>query len=291
MRLPFHRTVVGLFAVLLVAAPSFAQLSGVSPQSGVLEVGKSGEGSTDGAATPIAGPPRVSAIRIDVPPVLDGSLDDAAWERAAKITQFVQERPLEGAVASEATEVYVAYDSQRIYIGVYAHYTDSALIRANRSDRDRIDRDDTVAVYFDPFLDQQRGYSFSVNAYGIQADALLSSSGGGGGFGGGGGGGGAVVLVAEAAVLVAAVAVGAAAEADEARAEDVQVRATRRGTRFLNQQATWWRTDGRPRCRFHSRAFAIRPARADNRTFGVSRFSAVLKAKMKASCGRRFRET
>ena len=157
-----------------MAAPLYAQLSTgrVTPQSGILEVGKSGEGVAEVGATPIPGPPRVSAIRIALPPVLDGSLDDAAWEQAAKITQFVQERPLEGAAASEATEVYLAYDSQRIYIGVYAHYSDSALIRANRSDRDRIDRDDTVAVYFDPFLDQQRGYSFSVNAYGVQADAF-----------------------------------------------------------------------------------------------------------------------
>ena len=147
--------------------------------------------------------PRVTAVRVEEPPRVDGALDDTAWIHAAKITKFIQERPLEGADATEATEVYITYDARNIFIGIYAHYSDPRIIRANRSDRDRIDRDDTVSVFFDPFLDQQRGYSFSVNAYGVQADALLTSSGGGpgggggggGGFGGGGGGGGGGVVV------------------------------------------------------------------------------------------------
>ena len=55
-------------------------------------------------------------------------------------------------------------------------------------DRDQIGRDDTVAVFFDPFLDHQRGYSFEVNAYGVQGDSLLTNGPqGAGGFGGGGG--------------------------------------------------------------------------------------------------------
>ena len=54
-------------------------------------------------------------------------------------------------------------------------------------DRDRIMyTDDKMSVYFDPFLDQQRAYVFSVNGYGVQGDSLV----GGGGRGGGGGGGG-----------------------------------------------------------------------------------------------------
>ena len=62
-------------------------------------------------------------------------------------------------------------------------------MRANRSDRDRTPGDDAFVIYIDPFLDQQRAYVFSVNAFGVQGDAILSSR-GGGGFGGGGGDGG-----------------------------------------------------------------------------------------------------
>jgi len=124
---------------------------------------------------PYAGP-IVSAIPANVPPTMDGRLDDPIWRDAARITQFVQQRPLEGAPASEQTEVYIAYDTQNIYFGIYAHYSDRKLIRASRVDRDQTGRDDTVRVYFDPFLDQQRAYVFSVNAYGVQSDGVLRST-------------------------------------------------------------------------------------------------------------------
>lgn len=137
------------------------------------------------AAPPVASRehPVVSPTRTDTPPKVDGLLDDAVWTTAARITNFVQERPVEAAPASEQTEVMIAYDSQQLYFGVRAHYTDRSLMRANRADRDQAMRDDTVQFYFDPFLDQQRGYLFSVNAYGVQGDGLLSGSGGNNGGG------------------------------------------------------------------------------------------------------------
>ena len=62
-------------------------------------------------------------------------------------------------------------------------------MRANRVDRDQADRgDDTIRVYFDTFLDQQRAYVFSVNGYAVQGDSIVGGRGRGGGFGGGGGG-------------------------------------------------------------------------------------------------------
>jgi uncharacterized membrane protein YgcG len=137
--------------------------------------------------------PSVTPTRATVPPRVDGQLDDPIWQTAARITQFVQERPVEGAPATEETDVYLAYDSRQLYFGIHAHYADRSIMRANRSDRDQLRRDDTVTVFFDPFLDQQRGYAFSVNGYGVQGDSLISGSsggpGGGGGAGGGGGGG------------------------------------------------------------------------------------------------------
>jgi len=135
----------------------------------------------------LAGRPRVQIFRVNEPPRLDGKLDDEAWRGAAKITQFTQQNPREGQPATEDTEVWIAYDSQHIYLAIYAHYGDVTLMRANRGRRDQMRRDDSVSVYFDTFLDQQRAYRFSVNGYGVQGDATLNAA-GGGGFGGGGGG-------------------------------------------------------------------------------------------------------
>jgi len=133
--------------------------------------------------------PRAVAVRTSSPPQIDGALDDAAWRCAERLTSFVQERPFEGAPASESMEVRLAYDSQNLYIGIHAYYSDLSIIRAGRADRDQIDDDDTVTVWFDTYLDQQRAYAFTVNAYGVQGDSLVSA--GGGGSGGGGGAGGA----------------------------------------------------------------------------------------------------
>ena len=139
--------------------------------------------------------PEVVPARVAQGPSIDGRLDDDAWRGAVRITNFVQMNPLEGAPASEETEVYLAYDNNNFYVGVYAHYSDVALIRANRVERDQTVRDDKVTLYFDPFLDQQRAYVFSVNGYGVQGDATINSSGSrggrrrqGGGRGGPGGG-------------------------------------------------------------------------------------------------------
>ncbi len=132
-----------------------------------------------GVVRPVVRPPRVTA-----PPVIDGRLDDPAWDRAAHITELVQRRPLDGPPATEASDVYVAYDSDHFYVGLHAHYTDPGMMRANRRDRDETVEDDLFLIYFDPFLDQQRAYVFTVNGYGVQGDAILRAGAlGGGRFG------------------------------------------------------------------------------------------------------------
>ncbi len=115
----------------------------------------------------------VQAQRTTEPPAIDGRLDDAVWRDAVLITDFTQTNPVEGAPATERTEVRIAYDADHLYFAFYAHYTDPSQMRANRVDRDQFWRDDWIAVMFDPFLDQQRAYRFSVNAYGIQGDAII----------------------------------------------------------------------------------------------------------------------
>ena len=144
-----------------------------------------------GSAGALAGRVTVRPVRTETPPDIDGQLDDAVWRDAARITDFVQRQPTDGAPATKATDVYIAYDSATIYLAFHAHYTDPSMMRANRTDRDQAGRgDDLFTVYFDTFLDQQRAYSFSVNGYGVQGDSIVTGGRGGGGGGGGPGGGG-----------------------------------------------------------------------------------------------------
>ncbi len=137
----------------------------------------------------LTGRPTVRPTRTTDRPNIDGRLDDAVWRSAAKITDFVQSRPLDGAPATEDTEVWIAYDNANIYFAFHLHYSDPTIMRANRVDRDRSFQDDRISIYFDTFLDQQRAYSFNLNGYGVQGDQIINAR-RGGGFGGGDGRGG-----------------------------------------------------------------------------------------------------
>ena len=83
-----------------------------------------------GAAADAAAQPNVSAVRVDEPPVIDGLLADDAWRLAAHLSTFVQTAPVEGAAASEPTDVYIAYDGDNLYVGIRARYGEPGLIRA-----------------------------------------------------------------------------------------------------------------------------------------------------------------
>ena len=124
----------------------------------------------------LPGRPRITPTRTDTPPKIDGFLDDEVWRTAAHITEFTQQSPLDGAPATEETDVYIAYDAEYIYFGFHAHYEDPSIMRANLGERDRAFSDDLMTVYFDTFLDQQRGYDFDVNGYGVQGDGIISAA-------------------------------------------------------------------------------------------------------------------
>ena len=125
----------------------------------------------------VPGRPTVRPPRTDTPPDIDGRLDDLAWRSAATITEFTQQAPLEGAPATEDTDVYIAYDSDHLYFGFHLHYTDPSIMRANRVDRDTAWADDLITIYIDTFLDQQRAYDFDLNAYNVQGDGIVNASG------------------------------------------------------------------------------------------------------------------
>jgi hypothetical protein len=131
------------------------------------------------AAGLLPGHPSLAPTRTPEPPRVDGLLDDPIWATAARADKFVQEQPVEGAPATERTEVAFAYDRDALYVGIRVRYGDIGLMRANRTDRDQARGDDTVSIYLDPFLDQQRAYVLSTNAYGVQGDSIVQGTGDG----------------------------------------------------------------------------------------------------------------
>lgn len=124
--------------------------------------------STDAVADSLA------ITRIEQTPRIDGRLDDAAWLDAARIEPLTQVTPDQGAPGSQATQVWIAFDSDALYVAVRAAAA-VAEIRATTMQRDdSFDADDTITIVLDPFDRRLNGYAFSVNPLGARTEALLS---------------------------------------------------------------------------------------------------------------------
>lgn len=56
------------------------------------------------------------AIRLDAPLRLDGQLDEAVYQTIPPVTDFIQQEPDEGALATEQTDVWVLFDDETFYV-------------------------------------------------------------------------------------------------------------------------------------------------------------------------------
>src|SRR5881296_1006965 len=121
---------------------------------------------------------RIQAVRITDALKIDGLLDEPAWSLAQPATDFLQQQPTEGAVASERTEVRVLFDDRNIYFGIRAFDSDAAHINARELVRDaEFSNDDTVAIVLDTYHDRRNAFRFIVNPLGTQQDALITDEG------------------------------------------------------------------------------------------------------------------
>ena len=124
---------------------------------------------------PAAVPLVFEARRLDEPPRIDGVLDEPFWEQITPLTGFRQRTPVDGAPASEPTEVRVAYDDNNLYFGFMLYDSDPSAIRRSILHREgRIDQDDRVIIALDTYNDNRNGYIFELNALGTQGDAWFN---------------------------------------------------------------------------------------------------------------------
>lgn len=124
-----------------------------------------------------AQPAPIPIARTTAPIVLDGALDDAAWQSAAKIDRFYETSPGDNAVPVVNTIAYVTYDDRYFYIGVRAEDPDPKKIRAPFVERDGvIGTDDNIAVFLDTRNDKRSAIELRVNPRGIQGDAIFNDA-------------------------------------------------------------------------------------------------------------------
>ena len=125
------------------------------------------------AARATAQPLPVLPGRLATPPIIDGRLDDVAWQHAARVTTFHQVQPGDNLAPSQPTELLIGYDRRALYLAFRAIDT-SQDVRATLARRDAIEDDDIVGVYLDTYEDRRRAYYLFFNPYGIQADGIYT---------------------------------------------------------------------------------------------------------------------
>jgi hypothetical protein len=109
-------------------------------------------------------------VRVDVPPTVDGHLDDAAWATAPSSSVFTQQFPRDGVMPTDATRVRVAYDDQDVYVAVECEQRVPPVARLTRRDRE-IDGD-RVSIDLDTGHDRRSAFHFQVSAAGVLVDGL-----------------------------------------------------------------------------------------------------------------------
>jgi len=115
-------------------------------------------------------PERYEAMHTDVPIVVDGRLDEAIWQRAETITEFVQKDPSQGEPVSYTTLVRVAYDDTSLYVAAICYQPRSAARVQNlRRDFD-YDENDLFGIAIDGFMDQRNAVVFQTSPYASQRD-------------------------------------------------------------------------------------------------------------------------
>ena len=120
-----------------------------------------------------------TAVRVDASPTIDGVLDDAVWASAQPMTDFVQYEPVEGAAASEETEVRILFDADAIYIGawLFDREPDRIIVGERRRDANLPDSD-AFMIVLDTYSDQQTGFVFGTNPGSIEYDGQVRGEGG-----------------------------------------------------------------------------------------------------------------
>jgi len=115
--------------------------------------------------------------KIEIPPNIDGKLDDDVWENALKMTGFKTFEPDYDKEPHEKTEAYMVYDEENFYFGIRCYDSESNKIKATVCKRDGMFGDDWAALVIDTFNAKQDGYAFFINPFGIQGDGILDTSG------------------------------------------------------------------------------------------------------------------
>jgi hypothetical protein len=181
-------------AVALTAI-AFVLIASVARAGQVVTAGSAGSSGDPSLGLPFAfdGPPvpvapevivrdadgraTVRAIRLSAPLRLDGQLDEAVYSEVPSISDFYQQEPVEGVVATEKTEAWILFDEDAFYVTFRCWESRPDAIVANemRRDSNNIFQNDHIAFLVDTFYDRRNGLEFAINPIGGRWDGQITN--------------------------------------------------------------------------------------------------------------------
>jgi len=129
-------------------------------------------GQHDGNFPPPANPPVVEAVETTEKITIDGRLDEAAWRKAAPVSEFFRIEPRQGGAVVHPTEVRILFDEKNLYVGAVCK--DRLGRRGARVQDFRRDfnyfENDNFSVQLDPQNLKRYCVSFQTTPLGTQRD-------------------------------------------------------------------------------------------------------------------------
>jgi len=117
-----------------------------------------------------AAPPVYSCPKVAVPPVIDGKLDDKAWEAAPAATFAIATN---GEKITKSTVARMCWDDSHLYVCWDSVDTDVWGTMTRRDDL--IFREEVVEVFLDPDCDLRYYYEFNLSPRNVIFDAFISN--------------------------------------------------------------------------------------------------------------------
>lgn len=120
----------------------------------------------------LAGASEIPAVRAEKAPVIDGKLDDAAWQNAPAVKTFYANKG--GSPAAVPTEARFLYDNNAVYVGVRATMPAGSKIITNDKN---LYAGECVELMLDPGATRNVYYHFMTNPNAVQFDAVRDQGG------------------------------------------------------------------------------------------------------------------
>ena len=122
---------------------------------------------------------RLKSQKINQAIVIDGELNEPAWEQAEQTTPFYNKWPSDSGYSDAKTEVKILFNDDFIYVSAvsYQQRNDLVIQTLKRDQSDAYWNSENFSIVFDPMNQKTTGFMFGVNAGGSQIEASVNIQG------------------------------------------------------------------------------------------------------------------